>query len=298
MSEDLPGEIAGLLAERATARANRDWTAADALRDRLRELGWEAIDSSTGSTARRILPAAEDQGSLLDQPAAVACSLVAVVDDHPGDLVRFITAWRAHPPRVDHELIVVANAPPGGRDALPGIGEEDTLLTSHQRLGWADAANLGLRRARGAVVILVDTSIEPTDDFVTPLLAAFDDSRVGLTGPWGVSSRDGRQFDEAPPGEVDAIEGYCLAIRRDALRQVGGFDHRFRFYRNADLDLSFAVRANGWRAERTLPVPLLRHEHRGWTAYPDAERARLSRRNFYRFLKHWGDRRDLLTAPG
>ena len=29
-----------------------------------------------------------------------------------------------------------------------------------------------------------------------------------------------------------------------------------RFYRNADLDLSFAVRANGWTAVCTEPVPL------------------------------------------
>jgi GT2 family glycosyltransferase len=79
----------------------------------------------------------------------------------------------------------------------------------------------------------------------------------------------------------------------------GGFDHRFRFYRNADLDLSFAARAAGWRAIRTEPLPLTRHEHRGYTSLPDEERDRLSRRNFYRFLKHWGDRRDLLlrAAP-
>ena len=66
---------------------------------------------------------------------------------------------------------------------------------------------------------------------------------------------------------MDAIESYCLAIRRDALQQVGGFDHRFRFYRNADLDLSFAIRANGWTALATQPLPLARHEHRGWTAH-------------------------------
>ena len=96
------------------------------------------------------------------------------------------------------------------------------------------------------------------------------------------------------PGEVDAIEGYCLAIRREALRAVGGFDRRFRFYRNADLDFSFAVRDAGWRAIRTEPLPVRRHEHRGWTSLPEAERDRLSKRNFYRFLDRWGDRPDLL----
>jgi GT2 family glycosyltransferase len=87
-----------------------------------------------------------------------------------------------------------------------------------------------------------------------------------------------------------------LAIRREALRAVGGFDRRFRFYRNADLDLSFAVRDRGWTAVRTDPLPLRRHEHRGWTSLPDAERDRLSKRNFYRFLERWGERPDLLLG--
>ena len=90
------------------------------------------------------------------------------------------------------------------------------------------------------------------------------------------------------------MEAYCLAVRREALRAVGGFDHRFRFYRNADLDLSFAVRDAGWRAVATGELPLHRHEHRGWASLPEAERDRLSQRNFYRFLEHWGDRPDLL----
>ena len=126
------------------------------------------------------------------------------------------------------------------------------MIESTQRLGWADAVNLGLHQSGGAVILL-DTSLEPAGDFLAPA-RRLDDERVGVAGPWGVTSRDGRQFEDAPPGEVDAIEGYCLAIRRQALQQVGGFDHRFRFYRNADLDLSFAVRANGWKALRTEPA--------------------------------------------
>jgi GT2 family glycosyltransferase len=90
------------------------------------------------------------------------------------------------------------------------------------------------------------------------------------------------------------VEAYCLAVRRDALRAVGGFDPAFRYYRNADLDLSFAVRDAGWRALRTPELPLARHEHRDYESVTPEERDRLSRRNFYRFLKHWGDRRDLL----
>jgi cysteinyl-tRNA synthetase len=297
VSDRWPEEVAILLRDRAAARTARDWPRADALRDQMRILGWEPIDAPDGSTARPIPQPNQEQASVLDQPASVPASLVVVLDDHPGDLARFLKALRAHPPAPDHQLVLVANAPADGADEPAESASGTQVVESGQRLGWADAVNLGLHQARGAAVVLLDTSVEPTGDFLGPLLASFDDASVGLAGPWGVSSRDGRQFEEAPPGEVDAIEGYCLAVRREALQQVGGFDHRFRFYRNADLDLSFAVRANGWKAIRTGPLPLTRHEHRGWQAYPEAERDRLSKRNFYRFLKHWGDRRDLLLDP-
>jgi GT2 family glycosyltransferase len=297
VSDPWPEEVAALLRDRADARAARDWPRADALRDRMRELGWEPVDAPDGSTARPVPQPTQQLASVLDQPASLPASLVLVVDDHPGDLARFLAGLRAHPPASEHELVLVANAPAGGADGLPQPAPGMQIVESAQRLGWADAVNLGLHQARGAVVVLLDTSLEPAGDFMAPLLAAFDDPRVGLAGPWGVTSGDGRQFEEAPPGEVDAIEGYCLAVRREALQQVAGFDHRFRFYRNADLDLSFAVRDHGWAAMRTEPLPLERHAHRGWLAYPEAERDRLSKRNFYRFLKHWGDRRDLLLAP-
>ena len=234
---------------------------------------------------------------MMDQPAGVPASILVVVDDHPEDLDRLLAALHAHPQASEHELVLVANAPAGGADGLPQAGWACRWSSRSSALAGPIAVNLGLHRARGGVVVLVDSSLEPTGDFLAPLLTAFEDPAVGVAGPWGVTSADGRQFDEAPPGEVDAVEGYCLALRREALQQIGGFDHHFRFYRNADLDLCFAVRANGWKAVRTAAIPLERHEHRGWLAYPEAERDRLSKRNFYRFLKHWGDRRDLLLQP-
>jgi cysteinyl-tRNA synthetase len=303
VTDRLPPDVQALIDQRSAARAARDWPTADALRDRIAELGWEPIDGPRGSRARPRLPAtpAAELGSLLDEAASLAASLVVIADDHGGDLARFLAGMAAHPPAgLDWELVVVANAPSYDLDAVLSAAADlrATVLPSSERLGWADAANLGLRRARGDVAVLLDTSLEPTGDFLTPLLTAFDDATMGVAGPWGVSSANGREFAEAPAGEVDAVEAYCLAIRREALRAVGGgFDHRFRFYRNADLDFSFAVRAAGWRAIRTEPLPLTRHEHRGYASLPDEERDRLSRRNFYRFLKHWGDRRDLLLHP-
>ena len=47
-------EAQALLRERETARAERDWARADAIRDRLRELGWEVRDGGDGPELRPI----------------------------------------------------------------------------------------------------------------------------------------------------------------------------------------------------------------------------------------------------
>jgi hypothetical protein len=301
-----PDEAWQLVEERTAARERRDWQTADALRDELRAQGWEPVDSAGGTDLRPILPAGGDPGSarpedlpsLLNEPATLAASLVTIVEDHPADLRRLGEALLANQPDSTWELVVVANLPSGesAEDLVADLPA--SVLRTTARLGWADAANLGLRRSRGGVLVLLDGSVEPRGEFLAPLLAAFDDPRVGLAGPWGMSSADGRHFDDAGPGPVDAIQAYCLALRREALAAAGGFDHRFRFYRNADLDLSFAIRDKGWTAVAVDGLPLERHEHRGWASLADDERERLSKRNFYRFLDHWGRRPDLLTGAG
>ena len=298
--DPVPEVVRRLLEARSQARAGREWARADALRDEIAALGWEVQDAGADSTARPILVADTVPGvpDRLDEPPTGPISVVLVADDHADDLGRALRGLAAHPPAVPVEVVVVANAP--SFDLAGVVDEVGTLrpivVPAPERLGWADATTLGMTRAGGEVVLVLDTSIEPTGDLLTPILTAFDDPAVGLAGGWGVTSVDAREFSDAPPGEVDAIEGYALAVRRAALRTVRGFDRRYRFYRNADLDFSFAVRDAGWTAVRTEPLPAERHVHRGSAAVPDAERDRLSRRNFYRFLDRWRDRPDLLLA--
>lgn len=307
----VPEQVRQLAAERSAARAARDFARADALRDRIRALGWDPVDGPAGTSLRPTLAvaqpgavayaSADDLGSRLDGPARLDLSIVTVAETHLEDLRRLLTAVAAHPPRAvaaeRRELIVVLNGADAATDeGFIGSsgGPAPIVIRTGAALGWADAVNLGLRRTLGEVVVLLDPSVEPTGDAISPLAAAFEDVSVGLAGGFGLRSSDMRQFHDAPPGEVDAVQGYFLAVRREALRAVGGFDHRFRFYRNADLDFSFAVRAAGWRAVATGELPLVLHEHRAYAALDPEERDRLSRRNFYRFLDHWRDRADLL----
>ena len=146
----------------------------------------------------------------------------------------------------------------------------------------------------------MDTSIEVTGDIVTPLVRALADDEVAVAGGWGVTSADLRRFEDAPAGDVDALEGYVLAFRRDDAIARGPLDERFRFYRNLDIWWSLVLRDEGPdrppRRAVSVPLPATRHEHRGWTLLPAAERERLSKRNFYRILDRFGTRRDLVSG--
>jgi cysteinyl-tRNA synthetase len=174
------------------------------------------------------------------------------------------------------------------------------IVWTSERLGHAAATNVGLRRAGSPVVVLLDTSVEPTGDVVTPLVHALDDETVAVAGRWGIVSSDLRKFEDAPAGDVDAIEGYLVAFRRADAAARGPLDERFRFYRNLDIWWSLVLRDEGEdapprRAVGLDDLPAVRHEHRGYTSLPADERDRQSKRNFYRIIDRFGWRRDLLT---
>jgi cysteinyl-tRNA synthetase len=128
------------------------------------------------------------------------------------------------------------------------------------------------------------------------------------------------EADQGP--EVDAVEGYLLAVPRALAARVA-VDARDRYYRNADLDYSFAVRDLGYSIHRgtrrgssgplrssdrgtpsgfpgplrayRVDVPARRHRHRAFHETDPSERDRASRKNYDRFLARWKSRTDLLT---
>ena len=299
-----PAEIVRLAEERARARSAGDFGTADGLRDRIQAAGWTVVDEPGGFRLDPVAPqpdeptsvAAGDVASVLSEPAIFDVTLQWVCEGWPEDIDRAIAAFRANAGgrRVQY---VVADVTGARSDRW---GSDVEIVSLMPATGWAAARNAGLRRSRGSLVFVLDGSIEPTGDVFGPLEAALADPGVGLCGPFGIVTADLRQFDEAPgPGPCDAIEGYLMALRRDGLSDVGLFDEKFRWYRTADIEYSFRVRDSGLRAE-VVPVPVERHEHRMWFNTAPDERAKWSKRNFYRFLDRWRDRWDLVLSgePG
>ena len=283
-------EAARLLEERGRLRAARDFAAADEVRERLRQGGWEVVDAAEGSTLRQApLPEAP--------PEPREVTLLTLVHGWPEDVARWLDSIRRHPPGRDWEVLLVDNSgDPDVRAHLQQLaGERVRLHAVEPATGWAEAANQGLDKAAGDLVVLFDPGVElegPIDD----LLAALDDPKVAVAGPFAVRAGDRMtHFHEAEPGgPVHAIEGYCLAMRRSDAIAEGGFDSKFRFYRIADFELSLRLRAAGGREARLVAVPVRKHAHRLWEATEPEERERLSKRNFYRLLDRWRQRQDLI----
>ncbi len=305
----IPDAVLSAAHDRSAARAAKDWPEADRLRGEIEAAGWKIVDRGTDFALQPARPATvEDAGTVrygnssdvpsrLAEPATGVATVVVVATDWPQDIARAVEGLRSHAPD-GVSIVVVADGASAEQDAA--LGELDgavEVVRTSERLGTGAAWNIGVRRSVGPVVIVLDGSVEPSGDVVTPLVTALDDPTVGVAGGFGVSSTDLRRFEDAPPGDVTAIEGYAIAFRRADAVARGPIDERFRFYRNLDIWWSLVLRDEGEgmppRRAVAVDLPVVRNEHRGWTSVAEAERDRLSKRNFYRIIDRFGARRDL-----
>jgi cysteinyl-tRNA synthetase len=311
----IPDDILAAAHDRARARSERNWDEADRLRAAIEAAGWRIADRGTDfALTPATPPTVEDDGivrygssaavpSRHEEPPTDRATVVLVATDFPADVERAVRglARSLEAGAGGVSIVVVADAPSADQEAafggLGALAPRLEVVRTSERLGTGAAWNVGIRRSAGEVVVVIDSSVEPTGDVIAPLVAALDEQSVAVAGGWGVVSDDLRRFSDAPAGDVTAIEGYLMAFRRADATDRGPLDERFRFYRNLDLWWSLVLRDEGEEAtpRRAVAIdgPATRHEHRGWTSVDDEERARLSKRNFYRIIDRFGHRRDL-----
>lgn len=188
------------------------------------------------------------------------------------------------------------------------------LLENPTRRGFSANHNrvindvLATGSARYVLVLNEDTELAPRS--LQELTAYGDeDARLGAIGPVLVGSdgseqpsyfgfpRATRQFWEAlrpgqpaQPAEDDGwLNGSCLLIRAEALRDVGGLDERF-FIFYEDTDLGLRLRRAGWRSVVCRSAKVVHHAHRtvaGSFAAGPMEQQMLRSRYLY-FRKHNG----------
>lgn len=303
-----PPELLALAERRAAARTVRDFAAADALRAEIAAAGWLIRDGAGGyslapAPAYDVLPSVRDLPDLTGQPPTRRTGVALLVEGWPDDLRDCLDALLEHvPPEVGITALDVGNVDAAGAalHELAG-GHPGRVQAWHVEapVGWGAARGALLRAETAEVQVWLDTSTILTGDALGPLLAALDDDTVVGAGWRGVDvdlEDDWRSFRAAGPGEVDALLGYLLAVRTSAALAAGGPHPKARFYRNADLEFSLALRAAGGRL--VVPegrLPLRQARHRGYYDSDPDYRDRESRRTYQRLLGRFRGHPEILA---
>ncbi|MEC9307904.1 MAG: cysteine--tRNA ligase [Chloroflexota bacterium] len=299
------------LEQRTGMRIEKKYGEADALRSTIITAGYEVHDRYNVTEIRPktryeqieskwpSVSASREVDSLLNEPTSYEYSFVLNAYNYVSDIERCVKSVVRHMNGHSVEILVVDN---GSTDGTGDWLEEFSTQCPYLRvfhcdhvIGDAAGKNIGLKQSRGKNIIIIDASTEITGDLLSSVDDYLKDSSLGIVGPYGLSTDDMQHFhEEVEKGYADAIQAYCMAFRRDALIDVGLMNEGYRFYRNLDIDYSFQFKAKGYSVLADSTLPLVRHEHRQWTELDDNQRDELSRKNFGRFLKRWGQRSDLL----
>ena len=325
----VPPEIRAIADARADARRARDWATADRLKDELEAAGWKVVDAATLYTLERAAPPDVEVGGTVrygstasvpsrldDAPVGVATVVIVAEDDVTTAIRQAEAVAEASPDGT--QVVIVANAPPDADgDALAALDRLDAadpgapgvvteVVRTATRLGAAAAWNVGLRRAAAPVVVLPGPGIVAPAGLVPAIVAALEDPSVAVAGPVGLVSDDLRAFLSAPSDavDVDAIAGDAIGFRREDAVARGLLDEHFVAPDHLATWWSLVLRDPsddaGEDAEprRAVQVPV---EIAGTGEPPadddaDPARARLAKRNFYRFLKRFATRRDLIRS--
>ncbi|MAG21762.1 MAG: hypothetical protein CL943_00455 [Candidatus Diapherotrites archaeon] len=145
----------------------------------------------------------------------------------------------------EFEIIVVDD---GSRDGTPQMmekvfGKEKKIkfIGLGKNQGVCRARNRGIAEAKFPIVVNMDHDCIPEKRWLKELIKPFENKRVGVVSSFG------------------DFGGTSTAFRKKLIEKVGGYDERYRYYRE-DTDLTFGVMDLGYEYVH-LPEPMYIHDH-------------------------------------
>lgn len=194
-------------------------------------------------------------------------------------VIKCLSAVYEHPLSADFEVWVVDNA--STDDSATAVRRQFPqvkLIECSENIGFARGNNLALERASGRYALLLNTdaTVEPgaimhlfefmethpaaaaagpyllnPDQTLQESCYPFPSLRrefwrmfhLDHLYPYGTYAMS--RWDQSQPRSVDAIQGACLMLRGEALKQVGLFDPHFFMY-TEEIDLCYRMKKARW----------------------------------------------------
>lgn len=163
-------------------------------------------------------------------------------------------------------------------------------------LGWGNVINHFLSTSTEDYLVIMDPSTIFTDDPITATLTQLESGYQGVGWKGGLVNLDDewRSTDDKGVGEVDVLFSYFLALDRVFTQKAGGANPSAKYYRNADIELSLAIRAAGGKLMQ-IDLPLTQERHHGYYDADPDYRDKNSRKNYQRILERFRGKNEILS---
>lgn len=139
------------------------------------------------------------------------------------------------------------------------------IIQKEKNEGFASAVNLGVNHASGELFVLLNTDIEPNEDFLDFLIPHFTDPNIFAVGCLDKSVENGqtilrgrgqaswqyglfihRKGDINKP-DTAWVSGGSSMFRKKYWRKLGGMDQIFNPFYWEDIDLSYRAKKSGYK---------------------------------------------------
>ena len=219
------------------------------------------------------------------------------------------------------EVVVVDNASADESARLVATEFPQAVLVANERnLGFAAASNLGLRRATGRQLLLLNPDTEVRPGALSALLAFLEaEPRAACVGPSliypdGSPQHSGFRFPtvttqfldlfplhhrllsspvngrfplgQTRPFAIDHPLGACMLLRREALESVGSLDESFFIYVE-EVDWCWRAKKAGWHVYCVPGAVVVHHGAQSTRQFAESMFVELYRSRFRMFAKHY-----------
>jgi len=290
----VPDSVNALAQARMDARAAKDFALADKYRDELLQAGFEVVDVAGGYELKPKKPyitlAYPRDIRTIDLEKDVTVGLI--VDGFTEDALETVKAIKANS---DCAVAIISIGDAG--TLFEQMDKRTYLISVNAGAAWGDCANVLLEKVHSKYVIIMDPSTRFTGDAVTPVVAELEKGEyvaVGWRGGLVNTEDEWRSVDDKGAGEVDVLFSYFMAFNRAAMIEVGGFNPRALYYRNADIEYSLKIRQAGGKLLQ-MELPLTQERHHGYHDADPEYRDVQSKKNYDRILEKYRGKSAILS---